>query len=97
MGNDCRIWVRVAGSDGSILNVCTVALPTMGIAKDEKWGNELHGLDSDIRSLLLDQGRTHLTKVVLMGDFNFQPASLGGMDPSPRRRQAWQCFMLEWG
>ena len=38
-----------------------------------------------------------LANVVIMGDFNFQPACLGaGPDPSPRRREAWRLFMIRW-
>ena len=51
IGSDCRIWNAIAGSDGSVLHLGTMAFPTMGKHHNDAWVEQLEGLASDLRQL----------------------------------------------
>ena len=97
IGNECRLWVCVAGTTDVSLYVCTVAFPTAGCHHDDRWIAELTGLGNDL-SILCEGDSKSLSHVVIQGDFNFQPPVLGGpgVSDSARRRSAWNSFMDEW-
>ena len=96
IGGDSHIWYAISGRDGSILHICTLAFPTSGSANDDAWVRLLQCLGADLQVLALELGGV-LWKVFVQGDFNFQPTSLGlGVDPSRKRREAWDIFIGKW-
>ena len=62
---------------------------------DEEWHAQLDGLDADLGALYRTLGDNAL--VLLTGDFNVQPAILGGgPDPSPLRAAGWATLVDRW-
>ena len=97
IGNDTRIWLEVQGGH-EVLLVCTLAFPTAGAHHEEAWLSMLSGLHDDLCCIKSLQGLASLRRMILQGDFNFQPSCLGGGDDhSSRRRRAWERFVAEWG
>ena len=97
LGSDRRVWTRVLGAFGEVLSLATIAMPTSGSHNDPEWIEELNGLLLDLECILVEQCGPKLLRVVVQGDFNFQPGSLGGdPDPSSCRRNAWNNFMVRW-
>ena len=90
-----------------MLHLCVVSLPTGGSSNDVRWVAEVDGLEKDLETIYSEsclEGREstpptktrkkNIRNILAVGDFNFQPSSLGqGCDPSKARRRRWELLM----
>ena len=89
-GDNRRLWLHVATA-GMDIRVCIVYLKCgKSLDEDTSWMPTLDGLEKEIEYIR----NTYTECILLMGDFNLQPVSLGGeVDPRSRRQPHWCKFI----
>ncbi|CAE7246984.1 unnamed protein product [Symbiodinium natans] len=91
VGGDRRLWLSVTPHEGDSFLWLIFYLPP---SNESLWYEELAGIDADLLHL---QQQSALPFVILTGDANMQPSSLGkGPDPKPARDKALSAFMHKW-
>ena len=91
-GSHRRLWLKVDGGPPAGVLVCCLYLPANS---DVDWTAELAGLSRDLADLLRD-GYT-LSRLLILGDWNYQPFELSGVaDPKGVRTAGWGNFVNQW-
>ena len=95
LGSCRRLWCCLHGSGSETMWYCVLYLPPEG--QDAAWMHEVRGLDADLETVSRECPNGTLRNVLMMGDWNFQPADLGaGVDISPAREQRWRTLRKRW-
>ena len=94
LGTNRLLWLEVGENNSDKLRICFVYLPP---SNDDDWLASLTDLERDLTTILDGQSNANLARVILMGDFNYEPRELDGETKrSSRRRRAWSKFMDCW-
>eukprot|EP00435_Cladocopium_sp_Y103_P034642 s2414_g9.t1 len=97
VGSNRRLWAHVVPASGHAFLWLTFYLPAND---DDAWKSELLGIEADVHLLIqkVCQNSTCQYPLLLMGDANLQPSSLGkGRDPKPQREALWEQVLRKLG
>ena len=95
LGNSRLLWLLVEPTGTRKLHICFAYLPA---SDDDDWIMTLSALERDLQTILDRYVEGSLRRVIVMGDFNYEPQELGGATQRPtKRRRALAKFMNEWG
>ena len=95
LGDTSVLWLIVESSTASPMHICFAYLSS---SDDDAWLNTLAVLGRDLQAILGRRCADVLGRVVMMGDFNYEPHELGGTGHRPvKRRESWIKFVDKWG
>ena len=96
IGTDRQIWLAIVRG-GVKLFACMLYLPPGNSSTSEKvWSDEVEGIRQSILKLNRETPDNTTAHFLLIGDWNFQPSSLGGgADPKPMRQRLFDCLLNE--
>ena len=96
VGSARRLWMRCHTSSGALHVACVYMPPLPSQGPDVEWHAEMDGLDADIVAIRSSHGQG--SRIFVMGDFNVEPAELGGEAGGHRARPGrWTLSYQRWG